>query len=142
MKKASLFVRFFAFLIDILLLSLSTMLILLAIASGSRISQGPSSLLDVSLNALIFVSATSFLFLFYFTYLTEGGGETLGKSVFHIKVVRSDGGDVSCSRALARTITCLLSAPLWFVSIILAIFLRGRMLHDLIAGTQVVEEGL
>ena len=142
MRKASLFVRFLAFSIDILILACLTGLILIATIAGYTLSPGSSPVPQFSSLLLIFVSGSSFVFIFYFTYLTMNGGGTIGKSIFHLKVVRQDGSYLNFFRAFARCITYLPSLSFWLLNLLVALVFEGRTIHDIIAGSWVIEEEL
>jgi uncharacterized RDD family membrane protein YckC len=142
MRKASIFVRFLAFSIDILLLVCLTGLIFIATIAGYALSPGSFSTPQYSSLALLFVSGSFFVFIFYFTYLTMESGATVGKSIFHLRVVRPDGTDLNFFRSFARCISYLLSFSFWFICLVVALFFEGRMIHDIIAGSRVVEEEL
>jgi uncharacterized RDD family membrane protein YckC len=67
-------------------------------------------------------------------------GATLGKRLFRLEVVGSDGRRPSPRRAVARAALTLLSFSLLGLGCLLALFSRsGRALHDFLAGTYVVE---
>lgn len=67
-------------------------------------------------------------------------GATLGKRVLGLEVVGNDGRRPSPRRAVARAALTLLSFALLGLGCLLALFTRsGRALHDLLAGTVVVE---
>lgn len=142
MRKASFFTRLLAFSIDILLLTCMTGLIFIATIAGYALSPGSFSVPQSSSLVLLFVCGTSFVFVFYFTYLTMGGGSTVGKNMFNLKVVRLDGTGLNFFRAFARCISYPLSFSFWLISLLMALFFKGRMIHDFIAGSQVVEEEL
>lgn len=142
MRKASLFVRFLAFAIDILVLACIACLMLVATIAGYSLSPGSSPVPPFSSLLLIFVSSSSFVFIFYFTYLSMNGGGTIGKSIFHLKVVRPDGSYLNFFRAFARCIAYLPSLSFWLPSLLIALVFEGRAIHDLIAGSQVIEEEL
>lgn len=70
--------------------------------------------------------------------LTALGGQTPGKMAAGIRVVAVDGGQVTVSRAIARTALTLLSllpAGLGFVALLAR---SRRTVHDRLAGTRVV----
>lgn len=70
--------------------------------------------------------------------MTSLGGQTLGKMAFGVRVVRGDGGPVTVSRALVRTLLSVLSilpAGLGFVGLLAG---SRRACHDWLAGTRVV----
>lgn len=69
-------------------------------------------------------------------------GGTAGKHIMGLRVVTADGETPGFLRSLVRAFGWLLSTPLANFGFILALFHpRTRALHDLIAGTYVVESG-
>jgi uncharacterized RDD family membrane protein YckC len=142
MRNASIFIRLLAFSIDILLLAFFMCLLLIATIAGYALSPGSFSAPQASLLVLLFVCGAFLVFVFYFTYLSMEGGATLGKCFFQLKVVRPDGTGLSFCRAFIRSISYLLSLSFWLISLLVALFFEGRMIHDIIAGSRVVEEEL
>lgn len=66
-------------------------------------------------------------------------GATPGKMALSLKVVRSDGGRITHSRALGRALAQIVSAAVLFIGYIIAGFdEEKRALHDRIADTRVV----
>jgi uncharacterized RDD family membrane protein YckC len=69
-------------------------------------------------------------------------GATPGKKLLGLRVVTADGSTPGSTRALARALGWVLSTPLANFGFILALFHpKTRALHDLLAGTYVVEDG-
>ena len=91
----------------------------------------------------------------FFGWFWTHGGQTLGMRAWRVRVERTSGGPLHASTALLRYMAGLLPAVValfviaqfgWIASPILAIGLlpclfdpRRRALHDLIAGTQLVQ---
>ncbi len=70
-------------------------------------------------------------------------GRTLGKWATGLRIEKNDGSDIGIARALVRH---FVGYPLSFLLLgvgflIAAVTVRGRGLHDIIAGTVVVREG-
>jgi uncharacterized RDD family membrane protein YckC len=147
MKRASLFARFLAIVIDLsFLLSVS----LLLFASGligalMGVGAGKASFSDLLSTLRIFVFVffffEIFLFLFYFTYLTAWDENTFGKYIFGIRVVRRrDNAPLGLTRSLVRALVYWLSALPLFLGFCMALVSGGRALHDVIVGTAVIKE--
>jgi len=68
-------------------------------------------------------------------------GQTLGKKMMHIRVVRPDGSPLSAGQAWGRTLMrLLLEGCISFVDYIPAFFTKEKTsLHDMVAATRVVE---
>lgn len=78
----------------------------------------------------------------YFTLFTGWEGQTPGKRLLGLKVVRMKGGPVSYPKALLRYVGYYISfLPAGLGFIMIAVDRNKRGLHDLIAGTCVVKIG-
>jgi len=144
MKQASYLTRFLALTIDISIVS-----VFCAIAFFSAFAAYVGATGSFSMRVLVLATEIAALpvvviYLFYFTYLNMRGGVTVGKRIFGIKVIRRNGMGVGMElgffRAFVRSLAFLVSASLFGIGIIMSFFFRGSTLHDMIAGTQVVEE--
>jgi uncharacterized RDD family membrane protein YckC len=146
MKRASVFTRFVAFLVDLgFLLFVSLFLFISGLAGYILGMETITSFSGLVIRLRDFSPVFSFfafvLFLFYFTYFTAHGDRTLGKALLGIRVVkRRDGGDIGIIRSLLRTLFYWVSAFPFFMGFFIAFVLRGRTLHDLLAGTMVIKE--
>jgi len=81
------------------------------------------------------------LVITYFAFFHGAWGQTIGKMIFGLRVVKNDGQPLSFSRALVRTIVYALSAIPFFLGFFWVAFTSGkRSWHDLIAGTMVIRE--
>jgi uncharacterized RDD family membrane protein YckC len=145
MKRASLAARFFALVIDMAFLWSVSALTAVSIVVGHSAGAGRVSSKDVVATVveglITFLLFGIFLFLFYFTYLTAHGESTLGKSVFKLKVVRRrDEGNLEWGRAFVRACCYAVSAFPFFLGFFVALLLKGRALHDMLAGTEVARE--
>ncbi len=146
MKKAPLLLRSVAFMLDLGFLFFVCLLLFLSGLAGYVSGAGPSRsfpgfLLKLREFLPVFFFFSSFLFLFYFTYLNAHGESTIGKGLFRIKVVRrKDGEPISLGRSFLRAVFYCISAFPFFAGFFLAFLLNGRSLHDMLAGTMVVRE--
>ncbi|MCX5818286.1 MAG: RDD family protein [Proteobacteria bacterium] len=144
MKRASIFARFLALCVDWFILSIFGILVFVSVLAGYIFGSGGSLLdgIDTRLGLLFktFIFCSIFIITFYFTYLTMKGRSTVGKSIFNIKVLKGDGAELGFLRSLSRFTVYVFSASAFFIGFIMALFLRGRALHDILADTQVVEE--
>jgi uncharacterized RDD family membrane protein YckC len=145
MKRASLTARFFAFVIDVAFLwcvsaLLTSAAILGRLAGADPVS--PAKPVAAALEILlVFFLSNMLLSLFYFTCLTAHGETTLGKAAFGLKVVNhEDGTDIGWGRAFGRACAYALSAFPFLLGFFMAFLLRGRAVHDVLAGTRVVRE--
>lgn len=82
--------------------------------------------------------------LSYFTFFIGSRGQTPGKMLFGLKVIRADGGNPSYSQALIRTLgyylNHILTLEIGFLWV--AVDPRKQGLHDKIAGTYEIRPGL
>ena len=76
----------------------------------------------------------------YFTLFIGSRGQTLGKMVMGLKVIRTDGTDVGYALALGRWGGYLLSSFICMIGFLLPLFRSDNLaLHDLICKTEVVK---
>jgi uncharacterized RDD family membrane protein YckC len=147
MRRAPLFARLLAFLIDVVfLLCVSLGLfaagLLGSVTGASAVgAASPGFFSSPSAFMGLFFFFEAFLFLFYFTYLTSHGEQTLGKAAFGLTVVqRREGVPIGFFRSLGRAFAYWASALPLFLGFSMAFLLGGRTLHDMLAGTMVVKE--
>jgi uncharacterized RDD family membrane protein YckC len=81
------------------------------------------------------------LMLAYFTFFHGTWGQTIGKMIFGLRVVRTDGQPLSFSRALARALGYVLSAIPFFLGFLWVALSSGkRAWHDSLTDTMVTRE--
>jgi len=81
------------------------------------------------------------LMLAYFTFFHGTWGQTIGKMIFGLRVVRTDGQPLSFSRALARALGYALSAIPFFLGFLwVALSSSKRSWHDSLTDTMVTRE--
>ncbi|UCG38592.1 MAG: RDD family protein [bacterium] len=131
---AGFFRRFAALLFDWILLSLASDLVLLAYRLGSGAKKTA-----VEMETALGISLV--LFFLYFTILIGEGGQTLGKKLLKVKVLRSDGSPVTYGRAFLRALGYFVSCFfLTWLGFLWAIWDRRKQAwHDKIADTIVVK---
>ncbi len=125
--KAGFWIRFVAILIDGILLSIVSSIINIAI-SGTTARSGIQTILG----------------LIYFTYFWSNSspwpGQTLGSKALNIRVIRTDGSDLTISQALIRYVGFFISSICLLIGLIWAAFDKDKQgWHDKIAGTYVVK---
>ena len=142
MSRASAFARLFALAIDIIFLFVVHVFLVAAAFSGHALWLEPTSFILLSTRIMEFspVLLLSFLFVvfYYFTYLTACGEQTIGKSLFGIRVVTKGGEDLGRIRAFFRCICYGLSAFPLLLGFLMAFVFRGNALHDILCRTMVV----
>jgi uncharacterized RDD family membrane protein YckC len=90
---------------------------------------------------LIALGTTAFsvsLYILYFVGLTVLGGQTLGKRIMGVRVVRADGGRVRLKRSVIRYVGSWLSLPLFWGYLLVLIDNRRQAFHDRLADTVVI----
>lgn len=132
-------VRYFAMIIDLAIVIFACFLTLISALTGCLTGAKSLNFSEIGNFLPVHFCASVFIFFFYFTYLHMTDGMTAGKSIFHIKVVRTDGGKPGFLRALVRTAGYIASIIPCGAGFLLAFF-GGRALHDYLAGTRVVKE--
>lgn len=73
-------------------------------------------------------------------FLTHHNGQTIGKMIMKIQVIKTDGTPISDAEAIIRYVGYLLNTPILFLGWLLAFFDNTRQgFHDKIANTYVVK---
>jgi uncharacterized RDD family membrane protein YckC len=137
MKRASSFLRILAFLVDLLVLLLASMILSSFSDFGYFLGTGAIGQERRGFSVCFLCLLVG---LFYFTFLTMGGAQTVGKRLVGIRVATLGGEAVGLSRSLWRSCCYLLSTFPFFFGFLLAFVIKGRSLHDCLAGTMVVKE--
>jgi len=114
------------------------MLVSVAVQMGGWFSSTPELALEwLENSARTFLSVL--IDLSYFTVFVGWRGQTPGKMLFRLRIVRGNGREVGYGRAFVRWIGQILSALLLGVGFFMIAFSRKkRALHDRLAGTYVV----
>jgi uncharacterized RDD family membrane protein YckC len=138
---AGFWVRFGAWVIDIVLLALVFMAVWPRLFDRPYLEQRETPL-DVGSFAYYAHDPEIWDFVFpgvYFTLTIGLAGGSIGMRVFRLRVVDRDGRRVGLTRSLARWAASLLSQLVLFLGFVMIAFREDkRALHDLIAGTWVV----
>ena len=146
LKPAGFTFRALAFLIDTLflyffLLLLLTILLLSGGGSPDSFWDGAEFLLAdregiwALTLCLVFYKAGDY---FYFTYLTGNGGQTLGKRLLGIRVVKTDGSDVTYIGSFFRRIGYIVSG-IFLLGFLWVLVDRNRQgWHDKLVNTLVI----
>ena len=126
--KVGFWIRFVAIFIDGILLGIVTSILNLALNGNVQGRGGLQTLLGV----------------LYYTYFWSSSspwpGQTLGNKALGIRVVRTDGSDLSITQALIRYVGLVISIICLFTGVIWAAFDPNKQgWHDKIAGTYVVK---
>jgi uncharacterized RDD family membrane protein YckC len=135
---SSVWKRFGGLIVDFLLLGVPLYVIIIAIIipefSGNGAGGGRSAWFD-------FIGLPfAILGFLYEGAMLQARSQTLGKMALQVRVVRGDGSPISKGQAWGRALAKTFLGYLWFVDYIPAFFTKEKTtLHDLIAGTRVVD---
>lgn len=136
LPKAGFWIRFVALLIDsVLVTAVQGVCGFFLGLAGRGMTEQELVLLGVS---FMFGSAVS---VAYYVFFTGYCGQTPGKMALRIKVIRSDGSDISYGRAFLReAVGKFISALILFVGYLMAAFDSQKQgLHDRMADTYVIK---
>jgi len=138
-EAPSLGVRVGAGLIDVALLAgLSAAVVYLTL----RVTGLQNTFEDLRLLPVVpFVGFLALLIFGYVAAFTVGGGQTIGKMIFNLRVIGDDGRQVDAAGSMLRALGCMLVPVTLGLSYLPALFTSDhRALHDRLAGTRVVQE--
>ena len=143
-RWGGLFRRGSAFLIDVVVLFLFSLLLYRLISVAYRVGlatyQGSLSWGRLPDLPRIFLVAWLFFVSAYFVVLHGAAGRTLGQSLFGLRVVDVRQQPITYGRALIRWLAVLATAPLLLGFIRILWNREKRGWHDALAGTWVVRE--
>ena len=137
-KAAGFWVRFWAYIVDILILSSIGMLLIKPIFR----------LFSLELNNPVwyapFTVITAVIFYAYFVFMTKLCSQTIGKMIFGIRVVSNNGEKLTWGNVIFREwigrLIC--NIPLNIPYIVVAFTPKKQGVHDFIADTLVVHEAV
>lgn len=140
--------RFLAALVDSLLIGLLQIIanVALIAAIPSSPSSGVLPLLEKNMGWLpVVIGLISFFFLwgYYIFFELIWNGQTPGKRIFHLRVIRVDGTPITLAESLVRNLVRLIDfLPLYYGVGVVTMFINAqfRRLGDLAAGTLVVHD--
>lgn len=135
--------RFFALLIDRLIVNVCLFVLFIPLALVASVGASVATPLAVSLEGIGAVTVWSFFFLadwIYFAILESSErGATLGKRMLGMRVTDCDGQQLSFRLASIRYFSKILSALPVMLGFVMAFFTKKHQaLHDLIAETVVI----
>jgi uncharacterized RDD family membrane protein YckC len=127
-EKAGFWIRVLAILIDSVILFVINLIVASILNSSSTGRSGIQTVLG----------------LIYYVYLWSSAspwpGQTVGNKLLNIRVVKTDGSDLSIVVALIRYVGLVISVLVIFIGVIWAAFDPNKQgWHDKIAGTYVVK---
>lgn len=144
-KPAGFWLRLLAFVIDDLIIFFT--FIIFVIIGLIAVEMLPGEIREIPLLRLLGIILPALfplgclLAISYFTFFHLVWGQTIGKMIFGLHVVQTDGRTLSTGRALLRAIAYFLSAfPLGLGFLWVGFSSKKRSWHDWIAGTVVQKE--
>jgi uncharacterized RDD family membrane protein YckC len=140
---AGFWIRFVAFLVDSFVLFIVMLVLFVAIGLGAGVTAAPgdpAALAQMMLGLGAAVAAVSLVIPMLYEVIFVGlRGQTPGKMLLNLKVIRMDAGEVDYVKAFIRWIGKLASGLILGIGYLMAAFTANkRALHDLIAGTRVI----
>jgi uncharacterized RDD family membrane protein YckC len=126
--KAGFWIRVLAFIIDSVILAVINALIGAILNSSTTGRTGIQTLLGI----------------IYFSYFWSGSslwpGQTVGDKILNLRVIRTDGSDLSIVQAFIRYVGLFISFIVIFIGVIWVAFDPNKQgWHDKIAGTYVIK---
>ncbi|MET3575383.1 RDD family protein [Bhargavaea ullalensis] len=132
---AGFWIRFWAYLIDLIVLGSLSMLIIRPLFRATGLEIGASGIFAP------YQITTAAVFFLYFVLMTKFFGQTVGKMVTGIRVIRRDGGPLDWGTVLFREwIGRFLSKTLPVLYWIVGFTPKKEAVHDFIADTLVIHE--
>lgn len=142
LPKGGFWLRAVAFLVDLAvvgaLVAAGGVLVSVAVQVGGWFSSTPELALEWLENSAR-SCLSALIILSYFTVFVGWRGQTPGKMLFRLSIVRASGDEVGYGRAFVRWIGQILSTLLLGIGFLMVAFsLKKQGLHDKLAGTYVV----
>ncbi|GEM_PF-1856548 len=140
--RAGFWIRLAAWVVDLLCLFLMTTAFAIAALTtiylggqlGGEINDQVITLAGYSTIAIVTLSS-----MVYCTVFVGACGQTPGKMFFRLKIIRTDGQEMTYGRALVRLSCLALSLLLFGIGFLMIAYTsQKRGLHDMLAGTSVV----
>lgn len=140
LELASIWKRFAATFLDGILMAIPIYALMFGVLFGTGAMKNGNPDAPTPLLLLIYIPAFLLPLLYEGLMLSMKDGQTLGKMALKVKVVRPDGSSISTGQAWGRTAMRLVLNCLWIVDYIPVFFTEEKTtLHDMVAGTRVVE---
>jgi uncharacterized RDD family membrane protein YckC len=141
LELASLWKRFGAMILDGIIMAIPMYGIMFGVLFASGMMKpGGNPDPPTALFLLMYIPLICIPVLYEALMLSMKDGQTLGKMALKIKVVRPDGSSISTGQSWGRAVMRLVLNCLWIVDYIPPFFTEEKTtLHDMVAGTRVVE---
>ena len=127
--------RAIALIIDLVISTIAASATIYGLQALGIIFDVPTDVID---DAIDYVALASLIFIGYCAVSWSVFGQTVGKLLFGLRVVRPDGKNPHLLRSIVRVLAYGLSS-IFYIGFAMVLFTRDRRgLHDYIAGTYVV----
>lgn len=137
-EKAGFFIRFVAYMIDSIVLSIALSIIMAISITGSLAMMDNQTFVL----AVYLISGAIMLIVYfgYFIYFYGTSGQTLGKKMLRIKVVSTNGTPLTYKKGLLRIIGYIIASIPIYIGFIWMLFDKNKQnWEDKIANTYVVK---
>ncbi|MBM4268942.1 MAG: RDD family protein [Deltaproteobacteria bacterium] len=141
---AAFFSRAWALVVDLIVLLIASRLLSVVATLAIRAAEaatGETELYDDILVAQLSNIGTLALVASYFVFLHAGEGQTIGKGLVGLRVLRASGEPLDLLQSVIRLVGYVFSALPFYFGFLLAAISPHRGLHDYLAGTIVVRVG-
>ena len=137
-EKAGFFIRFIAYMIDNVLLTIAIWIVAaIALAGSLALMNNQTIVLAISLLSWVIMLIVYFG---YFIYFYGTSGQTFGKKMLNIKVVSTDGTPLTYKKGLLRVIGYIIASIPIYIGFIWMLFDKNKQnWEDKIANTYVVK---
>jgi uncharacterized RDD family membrane protein YckC len=143
MRYAGFWIRFVAYIIDSVILSVALSIITVPLAlvlGGSAMFTDPTAMGVTALLAIAgYGLVTLFISFWYQGYFVSKRGGTPGKLILGLKIIHPDGSMLSMGQAIGRFLCYLIDGLTLYIGFIMIGFdMEKRALHDRICDTRVI----
>lgn len=137
LERAGFWIRLGAYLVDSLVLFAGGFAVAI-VAAMVRYNALEREELEIFATIVFYVSAMALHFIYY-TVTVGWWGQTLGKRLFRLKVVRTDGSRLTYLRSFARSCAYYVSGTFFYAGfVVIGLNKEKRAAHDFMCGTMVV----
>jgi len=142
-RPAGFWIRFVATLVDSIILAVAMVAVAVPIGLSAGITAAlanPMAMAQILASFGVAITAIAFLIpMLYEVVFVGWRGQTPGKILLKLKIIRIDGGEVEYVKAFIRWIGKLVSGFTLLIGYLIAAFTTNkRALHDFLAGTRVI----
>jgi uncharacterized RDD family membrane protein YckC len=136
-RYAGFWIRVASYLIDVVIVYVAMFVVgfVIALPFGALFGTGDAASIAAILSGLVGLVFA----IFYHGYFVSTKGGTPGKLLLGLRIIRSDGSNLTFGRAVGRVFAYMVSAIILYIGFILAAFdAEKRCLHDHLCDTRVI----